>query len=121
MFSERLEATLTNPASPSRLARLATSEEADTETVSIVLSQITTQCHARCSIDPLFRFMEASLEEFFERSRTQDIITIISDERPDIFDIIHKFRELFHSFNENALDSNRAHDKSLKNLLYILR
>lgn len=63
MFAERLEATLTNPAlaSPSRLARLATSDEADTETVSTVLSQIATQCAARGSIDPLFRFMEASL------------------------------------------------------------
>ena len=123
MFSERLEATLTNPslASPSRLARLATSEEADTETVSKVQSQITTQCHTQRSLDPLFRFMEASLEEFFERSRTQDIITIMSEERPHIFDITCKFRQLFGSVNENALDSNRAHDISLKNLLYILR
>jgi hypothetical protein len=63
MFAERLEATLTNPAlaSPARLARLATSDKADPETVSAVLSQITTQCATRRSIDPLFRFMEASL------------------------------------------------------------
>ena len=123
MFSERLEASLTNPslALPSRLARLATSDEADSETVSTVILQITAQCHTQRSIHPLFRFMEASLEEFFERSRTQDIITIMSDERPHIFDITYKFRQLFGSVNENALDSNRAHDMSLKNLLYILR
>ena len=45
----------------------------------------------------------------------------MSDERPHIFDITYKFRQLFVSVNENALDSNRAHDMSLKNLLYILR
>jgi len=63
MFAERLEATLTNPtlASPSRLARLATSDVADSEIVSAILSQITTQCQTRRSIDPLFRFIEASL------------------------------------------------------------
>jgi hypothetical protein len=63
MFAERLEATLSNPAlaSPSRLARLATSDEADPKTVSTVLSHITDQCTTRRSIDPLFRFMEASL------------------------------------------------------------
>src|SRR5271168_868266 len=123
MFSEPLEASLTNPylASPSRLARLATSDEADPETVSAVLSQITTQCHTQRSINPLFSFMEASLKEFFERSRTQDIITIMSDERPHIFDITYKFRQLFVSVTENALDSNCARDMALKNLLYTLR
>jgi hypothetical protein len=45
----------------------------------------------------------------------------MSNERPHIFDITYKFRHLFVSVNENALDSNRAHDMSLKNLLYILR
>jgi hypothetical protein len=45
----------------------------------------------------------------------------MSDERPHIFDVTYKFRQTFVSVNENALDSNRAHDMSLKNLLYILR
>jgi len=45
----------------------------------------------------------------------------MSDERPRIFDVTYKFRQTFVAVNENALDSNRAHDLSLKNLLYILR
>jgi hypothetical protein len=45
----------------------------------------------------------------------------MSDERPHIFDVTYKFRQTFVSVNENALDLNRAHDMSLKNLLYILR
>ena len=66
MFSERLETTLANPtmASPSRLARLASSELANSETVSAVFSHITSQCRIRRSIDPLFRFVEAALAVF---------------------------------------------------------
>src|SRR5271156_5515480 len=60
-------------------------------------------------------------QEFFERSRTQDILTIMSDQRPQIFEITSKFRQSYSSVIENALDSNDANDMSLRNLLYILR
>ena len=62
MFSERLETT--NLTSPSRLARLASGDLANSATVSTVFSHITSQCRIRRSIDPLFRFVEAALAVF---------------------------------------------------------
>ena len=63
MFSQRLESTFNNPnlASPARLARLANARLSDTEAVSRVFSSVVTQCATRRSIDPLFRFIEASV------------------------------------------------------------
>jgi hypothetical protein len=63
MFAERLESTLKNAdlASPSRLARLAHTDLGNSDTVSRVFATITSQCQRRRSIDPLFRFIEASL------------------------------------------------------------
>jgi len=64
MFSETLETTLTNLSSPSLLARFASSDLANSATVSTVFSHITSQCRIRHSIDPLFRFVEATLAVF---------------------------------------------------------
>jgi hypothetical protein len=50
-----------------------------------------------------------------------DVLTIISDEPPRIFAITLKFRQIYASLVEHALDINRANDMSVKILLYILR
>ena len=62
----RLGPTLASPAlaSPSRLARLATGDLANSETISNVFFHITSQCRIRRSIDPLFRFIEAALAAY---------------------------------------------------------
>jgi hypothetical protein len=66
MFAERLEARSRNAelASPGRLARLAHPDLGNADTVSRVFTDITSQCETRQSIDPLFRFIEASLAVF---------------------------------------------------------
>jgi hypothetical protein len=50
-----------------------------------------------------------------------DVLTIMSDEQPGIFSITLKFRYIYASLVEHALDIDRARDMSVKNLLYILR
>ena len=45
----------------------------------------------------------------------------MSDENPRIFEITHKLRQTYHSVVDDVMDSNRANDMCLKNLLYILR
>ena len=45
----------------------------------------------------------------------------MSDEDPLIFEITYKLRQTYHSVVDDVMDSNRANDMCLKNLLYILR
>ena len=45
----------------------------------------------------------------------------MSEENPHIFEITYKLRQTYHSVVDDVMDSNRAHDMCLKNLLYILR
>ena len=45
----------------------------------------------------------------------------MSYENPHIFEITYRFRQNYRSVVDDAMDSNRANDLCLKNLLYILR